>query len=302
MNPTQSLYDFTLNLLNDPSARDSFGSDPQRTLNDAGLGDISGADLHEILPLVLDYAPTNTVGGGNGLDLDSITTGQAGAIEQLKALTQNLSLGDATSENNVLGAVGGMTAITQNAAAPFTAAGDLAGSIDDIGGGEIAPVGAVTGAVGDVAGNVSGGDVTGALEGGNLTSGLQDVSGLDSAIDGSQGVGSTVGDLTGTLGVNNGLENTLGDVTAHGVGDIAGQVSGVTSHLSDVANDSAVGNVTNHVGDVTNHVGDIGSHAGSVNDVHDVVSDVGNGALGGGIAADLSHLTVGSGNDLHITD
>ncbi|MFC9256049.1 IniB N-terminal domain-containing protein [Amycolatopsis thailandensis] len=295
MNPTQSLYDFTLNLLNDPSARDSFGSNPQQVLNDAGLGDISGADLHEILPLVLDYAPTNTLGGENGLDLDSITTGQAGAIEQLKALTQSLSLGDATSENNVLGAVGGMTAITQNAAAPFTAAGDLAGNIDNIGGGEVAPVGAVTGAVGDVAGNVTGGDVTGALDGGNLTSGLQDVSGLDSAIDGTQGVGSTVGDLTSTLGVNTGLEHTIGDVTAHGVGDIAGKVSGVTSHLDDVANDSAVGNVTNHVGD-------IGSHAGSVNDVHDVVSNVGNGALGGGIAADLSHLTVGSGNDLHITD
>ncbi|WP_410652636.1 IniB N-terminal domain-containing protein [Amycolatopsis sp. cmx-4-54] len=298
MNPTQSLYDFTLNLLNDPSARESFGNNPQQMLTDAGLGDISGADLHDVLPLVLDYAPVNSLGGQNGLDLDSITTGQAGAIEQLQALTQNLALGD-TSENNVLGAVGGMTAITQNAAAPFTAAGDLAGDIDNVGGGEIAPVGAVTGAVGDVAGQVAGGDVTGALDGGDLTTGLQDVSGLDSAIEGTQGVGSTVGDLTGTLGLDTGLGNTIGDVTAHGVGDVTGNV---TTQLSDIANESAVGNVTNHVGDVTGHVGDIGSHAGSVNDVHDVVSNVGNGALGGGIAADLSHLTIGSGNDVHVSE
>ncbi|MEU3628586.1 hypothetical protein BS329_35405 [Amycolatopsis coloradensis] len=295
MNPTQSLYDFTLNLLNDPSARESFGNNPQQMLTDAGLGDISGADLHDVLPLVLDYAPVNSLGGQNGLDLDSITSGQAGAIEQLQALTQNLALGDNTTENNVLGAVGGMTAITQNAAAPFTTAGDLAGDIDNVGGGEIAPVGAVTGAVGDVAG----GDVTGALDGGDLTAGLQDVSGLNSAIEGTQGVGSTVGDLTGTLGLDTGLGNTIGGVTTHGVGDVAGNV---TTHLNDIANESAVGNVTNHIGDVTSHVGDIGSHAASVNDVHDVVSNIGNGALGGGIAADLSHLTIGSGNDVHVSE
>lgn len=294
MNPTQSLYDFTLNLLNNPSARDSFGSDPQQTLNDAGLGDISGADLHEILPLVLDYAPVNTFGGENGLNLDSITTGQASAIEQLQALTQNLALGEATSENNVLGAVGGMTAITQNATAPFTAAGDLAGSIDNAGAGDLAPAGAVTGAVGDVTGQVTGSDATGALDGGNLTSGVQDLSSLDSTIDGTQGVGSTVGDLTSTLGLNTGLEHTIGDVTAHGVGD-------VTSHLGDVANNAAIGNVTNHVGDVTNHVGDIGSNSGNVSDVHDIVSNIGEGALSGNTVADLNHLTVGSGNNLDIS-
>ncbi|GLY44479.1 hypothetical protein Amsp01_105020 [Amycolatopsis sp. NBRC 101858] len=283
MNPAQSLYEFTLNLLNDPSARTAFGDDPQGTLDGAGLGDISGADLHDILPLVLDFAPVGNLGGQNGLDLDSITTGQAGAIEQLKALTQNLSLGDATSENNVLGAVSGMTALTQNITDPFSAAGDLTSSIDHVGGGQLDPVTTVTGAVGDVTGHVSGGDVAGALD---LTSGLDNVSGVTSAVDGAQGVGSTIGDLTGSLGANTGLEHTIGDVTAHGVGDI-------TSHVGDISHNGTLG-------DVTNHVGDIASHSGNISDVHDVVGNIGEGALSGNIGADLSHLTIGSGNDFHL--
>ncbi len=285
MNPAQSLYEFTLNLLNDSSARSAFGDDPQGTLDGAGLGDISGADLHDILPLVLDFAPVGNL-GANGLDLDSITAGQTGAIEQLKALTQNLSLGDTTSENNVLGAVSGMTALTQNITDPFSAAGDLAGNIDHIGGGQADPVTTVTGALGDVTGHVTGGDVTGALDGGNLTSGLQNVSGITSAVDGAQGVGSTIGDLTGNLGANTGLEHTIGDVTAHGVGDIA-------DHLGDISHNGTLG-------DVTTHVGDIASHAGSISDVHDVVGNIGEGALSGNIGADLSHLSIGSGNDFHL--
>ncbi|MET8846044.1 IniB N-terminal domain-containing protein [Amycolatopsis sp. NPDC004625] len=288
MNPAQSLYEFTLNLLNDPSARGAFGNDPQGTLDGAGLGDVSGADLHDILPLVLDFAPVGNLGGENGLNLDSIT-GQAGAVEQLKALTQNLALGDTTSENNVLGAVSGMTALTQNITDPFSAAGDLTGSIDHIGGGQVNPVTAVTGAVGDVTGHVAGGDVTGALDGGNLTSGLQDLSGLTSAVDNAQGVGSTIGDLTGNLGVHTGLEHTVGDV-----------VTQTTAHLGDVSHNATVGDVTNHLGDVTNHVGDIASGSGNVSDVHDLVGNIGEGALSGNIGTDLSHLSIGSGNDFHL--
>ncbi|SEP54252.1 IniB N-terminal domain-containing protein [Amycolatopsis saalfeldensis] len=293
MNPAQSLYEFTLNLLNDPSARGTFGHDPQQTLSDAGLGDISGADLHDILPLVLDYAPVNTFGGANGLNFDSITSGQTSAVEQLTALTQHLALGDATSQNNVLGSVSGVTALTQNITDPFSATGDLAGSIDHVGGGQLAPVTAVTGAVGDVTGHVAGGDVTGALDGGNFTSGLQGVSGLTSAVDGAQGVGSTIGDLTGSLGANAGLDHTIGDVTAHGVGDVASHATGAATHLGDISHNGTVG-------DVTNHVGDIASHSGNVSDVHDVVSNIGQGALSGDIGADLSHLSIGSGNDVHL--
>ncbi|MGK3206063.1 hypothetical protein [Amycolatopsis sp. MEPSY49] len=69
-----------------------------------------------------------TSAGENGLDLDSIT-GQASAVEQLKALTQNIT-------------------------DPFTAAGDLAGSIDHVGGGQADPVTTVTGALGDLTGNL----------------------------------------------------------------------------------------------------------------------------------------------------
>ena len=294
MNPAQSLYEFTLNLLNDPSARGTFGHDPQQMLNDAGLGDISGSDLHDILPLVLDYAPVTSLGGANGLNLDSLTTGQTGAIEQLKALTQHLALGDATSENNVLGAVSGMTALTQNITDPFSATGDLAGSIDHVGGGQLAPVTAVTGAVGAVTGPVAGGAVPGALDGGNVTAGREGGSGLTSAIDGAQGVGSTIGDLTGSLGANTGLEHTVGDVTAHGVGDVVSHVAETATNLGDISHNGTIG-------DLTGHVGDIASHSGNVSDVHDVVSNLGQGALSGDLGGvDLSHLSIGSGNDVHL--
>ncbi|GAA3437477.1 IniB N-terminal domain-containing protein [Kutzneria kofuensis] len=67
----QTLHEFTLGLLNDEQARSLFAADPTGVLQSAGLGDITAADVHEILPLVLDMAPTHvveafeqTLGGG----------------------------------------------------------------------------------------------------------------------------------------------------------------------------------------------------------------------------------------------
>lgn len=82
----------------------------------------------------------------------------------------------------------------------------------------------------------------------------------------------------------------IGDVTAHGVGDVVNQA---TAHLGDVSHNGTLG-------DVTSHVGDIASHSGNVSDVHDVVGNIGEGALSGNIGTDLSHLSIGSGNDVHL--
>src|SRR3954452_8705710 len=62
MSPVQTLHDFALNLLSDPAALTEFNTDPQGVLNAAGLGDVSPADVHEILPLVMDTAPASLTG------------------------------------------------------------------------------------------------------------------------------------------------------------------------------------------------------------------------------------------------
>ncbi|NIJ11949.1 hypothetical protein FHU38_002293 [Saccharomonospora amisosensis] len=57
MGPVQTLHEFATNLLSDPQALADFDADPQGVLNAAGLGDVTAADVREILPLVMDTAP-----------------------------------------------------------------------------------------------------------------------------------------------------------------------------------------------------------------------------------------------------
>ncbi|SEP50502.1 IniB N-terminal domain-containing protein [Amycolatopsis saalfeldensis] len=97
MDPVQTLHDFTLNLLGDPAALASFGQDPQAALAAAGLGDISAADVHEVMPLVLDYVPVDNLTSLGHLpqagDLTGVLAdGPQGAIEQLQALTASFGL------------------------------------------------------------------------------------------------------------------------------------------------------------------------------------------------------------------
>ncbi|MDT8915273.1 IniB N-terminal domain-containing protein [Amycolatopsis sp. PS_44_ISF1] len=299
MNPAQSLYEFTMNLLNDPSARGAFGENPQHTLSEAGLGDISTADLHDILPLVLDFAPMH-----NGLSLDSLGDGPSSAAEQLKALTQTLTVGDTSSENNLFGAVSGMTALTNG----LSSAQDLSHSLDTgLAGGDTNLVGTVTNAVdaGHVAGQLTGGDLTSHLTGGDLTGALSTgdatgavtgavdhVANLTSGIGGVSGVGSTVTDLTGSLHNATGVEHLAGNVTSH-LGDVASHLGGVTGHLGDIAHNGTIDNVTSHLSDIGNHSGDVSG------ELHDVVGGIGNGALGHLDAVHDVALLSGNDVDLH---
>lgn len=95
MDSVQTLHDFTLTLLQDPSALAAFGQDPQAALAAAGLGDISAADVNEVAPLVLDYVPVDHLASlGHLPQAGDLTTalgdGPQGAIEQLQALTASL--------------------------------------------------------------------------------------------------------------------------------------------------------------------------------------------------------------------
>jgi hypothetical protein len=89
----QTLHDFVLNLLSDPQALTSFEQDPAAMLDHAGLNQISAADVQEVMPLVIDFVPAHAEALDSVLSqlpLDSVDTGQLGAIQQLQFVTQAL--------------------------------------------------------------------------------------------------------------------------------------------------------------------------------------------------------------------
>ncbi|GIE95545.1 IniB N-terminal domain-containing protein [Paractinoplanes rishiriensis] len=96
MDPSPTLQDFVLNLIYDPGARSAFELDPHGTLERAGLGDVTAADVQDVLPLVLDYAPLAGVSSIDGLSqVDDLTTGVAnldvaGAAAHLQTITAQL--------------------------------------------------------------------------------------------------------------------------------------------------------------------------------------------------------------------
>jgi hypothetical protein len=57
-NITSTLLDFILSLLKDPQQAQAFNEHPEQALNDAGLGDVCGADVQAIMPMLSDYAPS----------------------------------------------------------------------------------------------------------------------------------------------------------------------------------------------------------------------------------------------------
>jgi hypothetical protein len=94
MESSPTLQDFVLNLIYDPAARSVFELDPESALQQAGLGDITAADVQQVIPLVLDYAPVTGITGLAGAD--DLTTGVAnldvaGAVAQLQTITSQVA-------------------------------------------------------------------------------------------------------------------------------------------------------------------------------------------------------------------
>ncbi|GAA2914996.1 hypothetical protein Acy02nite_33030 [Actinoplanes cyaneus] len=90
MDSFPTLQEFVLNLIYDPSARSAFELDPEQALHAAGLGDITAADVQQVIPLVVDSAPVTGLHGLTGVD--DLTTGVAdldvaGAVSHLQAIT-----------------------------------------------------------------------------------------------------------------------------------------------------------------------------------------------------------------------
>jgi hypothetical protein len=325
MDSVQTLHDFALNLLNDPTALAAFGTDPQGCLAAAGLGDVSAADVHEVIPLVLDYVPVDSLPVVGGLpvvgDLSPIgtdATGIQGAIDQLTALTAGLGLpavsdlpgaGDlvgelpgvgglglpglgglghsVTSVTDVTNTVASVTALAGDTTSSLGLGGDLAQSID---------AGALTNLGGAVTGAVQGGDVAGQVD--DVVTGVTghvaapvhagDLTGaVTGAVTGATDVTSHIGDFTGTL-------KHVGDLDVkHVGGDLT---SAVQQSVGDITHNT-VTTVTGAAGVDHNVVGEIGSSNG-VDAVHDVVSGVtdnlSHNALGNIHIGDLGH------NDIHL--
>jgi hypothetical protein len=94
MESVSTLHDCVLNLLQDPTQLAAFTEDPQALLSQAGLADITPADVSQALPLVIDYAPAHLVAtleaAQSALPVD-LTDNPADAVAQLTQLASSLN-------------------------------------------------------------------------------------------------------------------------------------------------------------------------------------------------------------------
>ncbi|MGW5559591.1 IniB N-terminal domain-containing protein [Micromonospora sp. NPDC003944] len=271
MDSQQTLHDFVLDLLTNPDARSAFDLDPEGALRGAGLTDITAADVQDVVPLVVDYAP----GAGlaplaspvEQLGLNPLLTDTTDVVGQLQSVAQQISVTSSPSGVDVKAGVLGAIAVDPSTAAagvtvlpgiglgvgPSGLDTDLAGVSDvahTLDADVVQPVDAIADPVlGDATGTV--GDPSGLLDvtdsnliGGDLTGGV---------LSGTQG---QLGGVVSSLGV----DDTLGGLgLGHGDGivggvpplDVPSTVGGVTHQV-----DSLLPGVTDTVGDVTGGVTD----------------------------------------------
>ncbi|RKN23804.1 hypothetical protein D7147_01835 [Micromonospora musae] len=282
----QTLHDFVLNLLTDVDARSAFDLDPEGALRAAGLTDITAADVQDVVPLVVDYAPVQGLAPVapvlGELGAEPLVTDATDVVGQLQQVAQQISVTNGYNGVDVKAGVLGAIAVDPTSVAAgvtvlpgiglgvgpgglgtdLTGVHDVAHTLDAD----------VVGAVDSVADPVVG-DVTGTL--GSPTTVLDATDhGLlgtpEHLLGGSNGL--LGGTLSGTTGQVDGLVDslgvgdTLGGLGLHGGGgvvppvDVPGTVGGVTHQV-----DGLLSGVTGTVGSVTGGVtdgvtGDAGVH------------------------------------------
>ncbi|MFF0251212.1 IniB N-terminal domain-containing protein [Micromonospora zamorensis] len=263
MDSHQTLHDFVLDLLTNPDARSAFDLDPEGALRAAGLTDITAADVQDVVPLVVDYAPgqglTSLAPPVGQLGFDPLVTDATDVVGQLQSVAQQISVTSSPTGVDVKAGVLGAIAVDPSAAAagitvlpgiglgvgPYGLDTDLAGVSDVAHTLDADVVQPVDGIVDPVLGNVTGvaGDPSGVLGatdpgllGGDLTGGV---------------LSGTHGQLNGVVG-SLGVDDALGGLgLGHGGGvvpplDVPSTVGGVTHQV-----DSLLPGVTGTVGDVT---------------------------------------------------
>ncbi|MEV4825087.1 IniB N-terminal domain-containing protein [Micromonospora sp. NPDC049274] len=278
MDSQQTLHDFVLDLLTNPDARSAFDLDPEGALHAAGLSDITAADVQDVVPLVVDYAPGQglapLVPAVGQLGFDPLVTDATDVVGQLQSVAQQISVTSSPAGVDVKAGVLGAIAVDPTTVAAgvtvlpgvglgvgpsgldtdLNGVADVAHTLDaDV----VQPVdgiadpvlGGVTGTVGDPTGLLGGTDP--GLLGGDLTGGvLSDAHGQVDGLVGSLGVHDTLGGLGLGGGAVGGVVPPV---------DVPSVVGGVTHHV-----DSLLPGVTGTVGDVTGGVTD-----GVTGDVHD---------------------------------
>lgn len=233
-----TLHAFTLTLLGDLDARAEFQADPEGCLEAAGLGDISVAEVHEILPLVLDSASVVNV---DALDKVLVEAGDLTAADSLKLVTGHVEgvtgAGDAAAPSAI-------TALVTD----FGGVGDVSHSLD-----------ATVLTAGDVVSDVSGHSAAAVTE----VAGVADVHGVTDVL---------VKDIATDVVVKEVSDSDV--VVKHAIDSVDVDVKDVADLSHNVVQDVAqVGDVHHEVGQVVGdiNVGDIHVLDGGVgnnNDIH----------------------------------
>jgi hypothetical protein len=296
MDSSPTLQDFVLNLIYDPAARTAFEIDPEKVLADAGLGDVTAADVQEVIPLVVDYAPLPTAAFATPLGSPDGATGVGDAdvtagIFHLQAMSASFAPGaHGAPEVSFAGAGAGAVIVSTDgllSAAPAATvgvehsvsvhtsvpapAGDALSGVHDPGLGLDAVFPTSTNApatsIGDAHDLIAstGVDAGAALDSGSLITG--------DALDGTHGI---VGGLTSSIGINDATDLDATHLDPAG-SSVVGSVTG-SDPLGAVSHDATQG-----VLDATSHVTSPVSGLVSGLDHHtapDAVHDA-HGVLGG---------------------
>ncbi|WP_410658782.1 IniB N-terminal domain-containing protein [Amycolatopsis sp. lyj-112] len=318
MGSVQTLHDFTLNLLNDTAARVAFANDPQQVLADAGLGDINAADVHEVVPLVLDFVPVDAATGVTGTAAST-----ADNLAGFGGVTNIVNGSDGECADGVQGAIDQLTALTAGLPVAVPAVGDLSG-VPSLAGAGLPAVPAVPGlpelglpeaglpSLGDLpAGVPSLGDlpvdVPGVVPGLPGVPAVSDVTDVSNAAAGVTALAqNTVGSFgltddlsrgldSGTFGQAGGVANGAVDTASGLVDDVPAvpavdavqvpaldSVPAVGDLNSDLPRADGVGggvpDVLSQVGDLTSVIGNVGV-ADVTTKVHDVANNYANGDI-----------------------
>ncbi|MFC7533973.1 IniB N-terminal domain-containing protein [Actinoplanes sp. GCM10030250] len=276
MDSSPTLQDFILNLIYDPGARSAFELDPHSTLDAAGLGDVTAADVQDVLPLVLDYAPLANTSALDGLSpVDDLTTGVAhldvaGAVAHLQAITAGVTAAPSYVAGDLNLAAAGTITVT---------ADHLVSGALDYGTGLLSHTGAGLAdvSVGAVAGGLDVAHDPAASLDASVTTSVEhtvaDVTYSSDAIVSQAGVTGTLDTAVSSAGISGTLDATVNTVTGVtgslglGIDDL--DVAGVHEATSSIVGavpvngllpdggvvDSVTSTVDHHVSSVTGLVG-----------------------------------------------
>jgi len=275
MDSSPTLQDFVLNLIYDPAARSAFELDPESTLHDAGLGDITAADVQQVIPLVVDSAPVTGLSGplgGDDLSTGVANLDVAGAVSQLQAITAQVAVVPGQVVGDLNTTLGGVNAALISVAGDGVAGGPvLSGNTVDLNG-----LGGVTSAVQIGLGGLSAGNDPGVhLDNGVLAPAEHTVT---SVVPGTDHLVPDVG--VGPVDVLGGGLDTVANLP----------VSVPLDHVLDL-DVAGVGGATSSVGSVLSpDSGHVLSH-GPADDLHSTVSTLGGAAhdVTGGVLDGVTH-------------